>query len=111
MGGWSIFCFSHAPIIGSGVRVLQENHVVNGCCWLNHNGGPGAAPQKFIDIVRKSPQIKGWFNGHFHLSHDYEDSIAFPGGNTRASSGATSTASRSAPSTTRRVACYDSTRP
>ena len=55
--GWSIFCFSHAPIIGSGVRVLQENHVVNGCCWLNHNGGPGAAPQKFIDIVRKSPQI------------------------------------------------------
>ena len=30
--GWSIFCFSHAPIIGSGVRVLQENHVVNGCC-------------------------------------------------------------------------------
>ena len=77
--GWSIFCFSHAPIIGSGVRVLQENHVVNGCCWLNHNGGPGAAPQNFIDIVRRSPQIKGWFNGHFHLSHDYEDSITFPG--------------------------------
>ena len=83
--GWSIFCFSHAPIIGSGVRVLQENHVVNGCCWLNHNGGPGAAPQNFIDIVRRSPQIKGWFNGHFHLSHDYEDSITFPGGNNRGS--------------------------
>mmetsp|Transcript_5712 Transcript_5712/g.16872 ORF Transcript_5712/g.16872 Transcript_5712/m.16872 type:complete len:551 (-) Transcript_5712:54-1706(-) len=83
--GWSIFCFSHAPIIGSGVRVLQENHVVNGCCWLNHNGGPGAAPQRFIETVRKSPQIKAWFNGHFHLSHDYEDSITFPGGNNRGS--------------------------
>merc|ERR1711939_529636 len=38
-----------------------------------------------IDIARKSPQIKGWFNGHFHLSHDYEDSITFPGGNNRGS--------------------------
>merc|ERR1712216_642464 len=27
----------------------------------------------------------GWFNGHFHLSHDYEDSITFPGGNNRGS--------------------------
>ena len=31
--GWKIFCFSHAPPMGSGLRVLQENHVVNGCCW------------------------------------------------------------------------------
>lgn len=22
--------------------------------------------------------IKGWFSGHFHLSHDYQDSITFP---------------------------------
>jgi len=41
--------------------------------------------QRFIETVRKSPQIKGWFNGHFHLSHDYEDSITFPGGNNRGS--------------------------
>ena len=36
--GWKIFVFTHAPIIGSGLRVLQE-HVVNGCCWLNHTHG------------------------------------------------------------------------
>ena len=36
--GWRIFVFSHAPPMGSGLRVLQENHVVNGCCWLNHSG-------------------------------------------------------------------------
>ena len=36
--GWKIFVFSHAPPMGSGLRVLQENHVVNGCCWLNHSG-------------------------------------------------------------------------
>ena len=82
---WKIFCFSHAPPIGSGLRVLQENHVVNGCCWLNHNGGPGAAPQRFIETIRKNSQVKAWFSGHFHLSHDYEDSITFPGGNNRGS--------------------------
>ena len=48
--GWKVFCFSHAPIIGSGLRVLQECHVVNGCCWLNHNDGP--ASRRFIEIVR-----------------------------------------------------------
>jgi len=28
--GWRIFVFTHAPPNGSGLRVLQENHVVNG---------------------------------------------------------------------------------
>jgi len=79
--GWKIFCFTHAPIIGSGLRVLQECHVVNGCCWLNHNDG--VASKKFIQTVRDNPAIKGWFSGHFHLSHDYEDSITFPAGNNR----------------------------
>ena len=81
--GWKVFVFSHAPIIGSGLRVLQECHVVNGCCWLNHNDG--VQSKKFIDIVRKNACIKGWFSGHFHLSHDYEDSMTFPGGNNRGS--------------------------
>ena len=72
--GWSLFCFSHAPIVGSGIRVLQENHVINGCCWLNHSGDN----KKFIELVRQHPQIKAWFSGHFHLSHDYEDSLRVP---------------------------------
>jgi len=79
--GWNVFCFSHAPIIGSGLRVLQECHVVNGCCWLNHNDGP--VSRSFIETVRANPSIKGWFSGHFHLSHDYEDSMSFPEGNNR----------------------------
>merc|ERR1719453_1675031 len=74
--GWKMFVFSHAPPIGSGLRVLQENHVVNGCCWLNHSGGKSTV--KFIDLVRKHRCIKGWFSGHFHLGQDYEDSITFP---------------------------------
>ena len=79
--GWKIFCFSHAPPMGSGLRVLQENHVVNGCCWLNHSGG--ASTRKFIELVRANPSIKAWFSGHFHLGQDYEDSITFPEGKSR----------------------------
>jgi len=81
--GWKIFVFSHAPPMGSGLRVLQENHVVNGCCWLNHSGGDST--RKFIEIVRKNSCIKAWFSGHFHLGQDYEDSLTFPEGNNRGS--------------------------
>ncbi|EOD32129.1 hypothetical protein EMIHUDRAFT_449531 [Emiliania huxleyi CCMP1516] len=62
--GWKLFVFTrrlvtaagvsrHAPPMGSGLRVLQENHVVNGCCWLNHSGGEKADPRttrKFIEL-------------------------------------------------------------
>ena len=77
--GWQIFCFSHAPIIGSGLRVLQECHVVNGCCWLNHSGGKNGDPKtttKFIELVRKHRCIKGWFSGHFHLGQDYRERLS-----------------------------------
>ena len=42
--------------MGAGLRVLQKNHVVNGCCWLNHSGGK--ATVKFIELVRKHRCIK-----------------------------------------------------
>jgi hypothetical protein len=105
--GWKLFVFTHAPPNGSGLRVLQENHVVNGCCWLNHSNE--AECRKFIELVREHRCIKAWFSGHFHLvciwiiwccrtvfgsffSHtiaqsillrtqqgqDYQDSITFP---------------------------------
>ena len=74
--GWKIFVFSHAPPNGSGLRVLQENHVVNGCCWLNHSNE--AQCRKFIELVREHRSIKAWFSGHFHLGQDYQDSITFP---------------------------------
>ncbi|KAJ1459737.1 Metallo-dependent phosphatase-like protein [Pelagophyceae sp. CCMP2097] len=74
--GWKVFVFTHAPPIGSGLRVLQANHVVNGCCWLNHSGG--ATTRRFIELVRQHRCIKAWFSGHFHLGQDYQDSITFP---------------------------------
>ncbi|KAL9186720.1 hypothetical protein ACHAXT_005958 [Thalassiosira profunda] len=74
--GWKVFVFTHAPPNGSGLRVLQENHVVNGCCWLNHSNEKQC--QKFIELVREHRCIKAWFSGHFHLGQDYQDSITFP---------------------------------
>ena len=71
--GWKIFVFTHAPPNGSGLRVLQENHVVNGCCWLNHSNEKQC--KKFIELVREHRSIKAWFSGHFHLGQDYQDSI------------------------------------
>ena len=71
--GWRVI-FSHVPIIGSGLNVLQENQVVDGCCWLNHNDDKSR--NVFIDLVREHSCIKAWFSGHFHLCHDYyQDSI------------------------------------
>jgi len=74
--GWKVFVFTHAPPNGSGLRVLQENHVVNGCCWLNHSNERQC--KKFIQLVREHRCIKAWFSGHFHLGQDYQDSITFP---------------------------------
>eukprot|EP00980_Cylindrotheca_fusiformis_P018614 scaffold6175_cov86-Cylindrotheca_fusiformis.AAC.1 len=74
--GWKIFVFSHAPPNGSGLRIIQENHVVNGCCWLNHSNEDQC--RKFIELVREHRSIKAWFSGHFHLGQDYQDSITFP---------------------------------
>lgn len=75
--GWKICVFTHAPVMGSGLRVLQNVHVMNGCAWLNH-----CSPNSrnlFIRTVKENPQIKLWFSGHFHLSHDYQDAISTVG--------------------------------
>lgn len=75
--GWKILVFSHAPILGSGLRVLQSVHVTNGCAWLNHCSPPDVR-NSFVRIVRDHPQIKCWLSGHFHLSHDYQDALVQP---------------------------------
>ena len=75
--GWKILVFSHAPIVGSGLRVLQSVHVTNGCAWLNHCSQPDVR-NSFVRIVKKNPQIKCWLSGHFHLSHDYQDALVQP---------------------------------
>lgn len=72
--GWKVLVFSHAPIMGSGLRVLQSVHVQNGCAWLNHCCERTRG--LFRQAVKDNPQIKLWFSGHFHLSHDYEDSLS-----------------------------------
>ena len=66
--GWRIFVFSHAPPNGSGIRIIQENHVVNGCCWLNHSDERNC--RKFIEIVRENRCIKvSYISNHLDLAY------------------------------------------
>lgn len=73
--GWKVLVFSHAPPMGSGLRVIQGVHIRNQCAWLNHSGTDDER-RHFLRMCRKYGNIKAWFSGHFHLSHDYEDSIS-----------------------------------
>ncbi|KAL7571978.1 hypothetical protein ACA910_001637 [Epithemia clementina (nom. ined.)] len=76
--GWKILVFSHAPITGSKLRVLQNVHVTNGCAWLNHCSDESRR-NLFIRTVQENPQIKLWCSGHFHLSQDFNDSLSTVG--------------------------------
>lgn len=60
----SVIVVTHAPPMGSGLKVVQAVHVKNRCAWLNHSSDPGV----FLRVVEKHPNIKLWFSGHFHLS-------------------------------------------
>lgn len=74
--GGPVVMFSHAPILGSGLKAVQAVHVKNRCAWLNHSSNA----EYFISLVRRHPNIKLWFSGHFHLSQSYPDSISIVGG-------------------------------
>ncbi|HWB14694.1 MAG TPA: metallophosphoesterase [Pirellulales bacterium] len=66
------FVFSHAPILGSGLRVLQSIHLKCPNAWMNHTD----RPERFIELVRANPQIKLWFSAHNHLGQNYSDSFS-----------------------------------
>ena len=71
-----VVMFTHAPIMGSGLKAIQAVHVKNRCAWLNHSSNP----TRFMDLVNKHPNcVKLWFSGHFHLSQSYPDSISLVG--------------------------------
>ncbi|MEW5302229.1 MAG: hypothetical protein WDW36_005031 [Sanguina aurantia] len=73
--GRPIIVFTHAPPMGCGLRVLQGIHVKNRCAWLNHTD----RPERFINLRDRHPDVRMWFSGHFHLSHNYLDSITVVG--------------------------------
>lgn len=68
----NIFVFSHAPILGSGLRVLQNLHLMGGNAYLNHS----RSPNKFIKLVERFKNIRFWASGHNHLGQDYPDSLS-----------------------------------
>jgi hypothetical protein len=75
-GARPVLLFTHAPILGSGLKVVQAVHVKNRCAWLNHSSNAA----RFGELVARHPNIRLWFSGHFHLSQSYPDSISLVGG-------------------------------
>jgi Icc-related predicted phosphoesterase len=67
--------FSHAPPLGSRLRVLQYPHLRAGNAWLNQSNDPG----RFATLLRDHPQVRLWFSGHNHLGQHYEDSASLVG--------------------------------
>ncbi|RMZ55005.1 hypothetical protein APUTEX25_000522 [Auxenochlorella protothecoides] len=88
--GRPVIVFSHAPILGSGVRSVLDVHVKNRCAWLNHSTNPHV----FMELVESHPNIHLWFSGHFHLSHNYADSISVVGRTAFATTGVIGKANR-----------------
>lgn len=70
--GKPTFVFSHAPPLGSNLRVLQSLHLKCPNAWLNHTD----RPEQFLNILRRNPQIKLWFSAHNHLGQLYADSTS-----------------------------------
>lgn len=71
----TIIVFSHAPPLGSQLRVLQYPHLRAGNAWLNHSN----RPQRFVDLLKDHPQVRAWFSGHNHLGQHYPDSLSHVG--------------------------------
>ncbi|MCX7806588.1 MAG: metallophosphoesterase, partial [Planctomycetota bacterium] len=63
---------THAPILGSGLRILPSVHGLAGNAWVNHCHDPGA----LAEIRADNPQIIMWLSGHSHLGHDYPDALS-----------------------------------
>ena len=84
------FVFAHAPVLGSGLRVLQNLHLKCPNAWMNHTDRPG----ELMAIVAGNPQVKLWFSGHDHLGHDYQDSVSQVGSCTSVHTGVIGPVSR-----------------
>ncbi len=54
-GDRPVVVFTHAPPMGSGLKVVQEVHVKNRCAWLNHSD----RPQRFMELVNRWGLVAG----------------------------------------------------
>lgn len=62
--------FTHAPPIGSGLRTVPRVHVRSTNAYLDQNHDP----YRWLELVRRFPEIVMWFSAHYHLSHRYPNS-------------------------------------
>lgn len=65
--GVPVAVFTHAPPIGSGLRVVERVHVKNRCAWLNHSSSNAG---RFVQLCEKYPNVALWcVCTHSHRCH------------------------------------------
>jgi hypothetical protein len=69
--GVPVLFFTHAPIMGSGLRTVPQVHVRSTNSYMDHNH----QPERWMALVKEHPEIVMWFSAHYHLSHVYPDSV------------------------------------
>jgi hypothetical protein len=69
--GVPVIFFTHAPIMGSGLRTVPHVHVRSTNAYMDHNH----QPERWMALVKEHPEIVMWFSAHYHLSHIYPDSV------------------------------------
>lgn len=61
----------HAPVLGSGLRILPELHLRAGNAYINQNHNPG----ELFDLLATRTNVLLCFSGHSHLGQHYGDSL------------------------------------
>jgi hypothetical protein len=70
-GDKPVIMFTHAPIAGAGLRTVPRVHVRATNAYLDQNH----KYDRWLALLRQYGNIKLWFSAHYHLGHDYPDSL------------------------------------
>lgn len=87
--GVPIIMITHAPPMGAGLRTVPDVHVRATNAYMDQN----SEPLRWINLT-KHPEIILWLSAHYHLSHNYSDSLVTRNGVTYALIGVHSNATR-----------------
>ena len=68
--GVPIIMLTHAPIMGCGLRTVPVVHVRAANAYMDQS----TDPLRWIKLT-ECPEIIMWLSAHYHLSHQYPDSL------------------------------------
>lgn len=85
-----VIFITHAPPVGCKLINVPQTHLRASNAYLeqNHNY------IRWVELIKTYPNIKMWFNGHYHIGHDHINSLSEINGLTFFTTGSPTSASR-----------------